>query len=65
MNAVNPLSFLDNTQDPAIKNIIRSNTEQWTVANRPPGTPGGAGCLALDNPTTPGFLPGILHLLSE
>jgi hypothetical protein len=64
-SAVNPISFLDNTQDPAIKNIIRSNAEQWTVANRPAGTPGGNGCLAIETPTIPGYLPGILHLLSE
>jgi Metallo-peptidase family M12 len=65
MNAVNPLSFVNDAQDFTVKNIIRSNTEQWTIANRPPGTPGGNGCLAIDTPAIPGYLPGILHLLSE
>jgi Metallo-peptidase family M12 len=65
MNAVNPLSFVNDAQDFTIKNIIRTNTEQWTIANRPAGTPGGNGCLAIETPTVPGYLPGILHLLSE
>lgn len=59
MKNMNPLSFLNAANDPAIKNVIRGGAEQWTTQNR------SDGCLATSYPLQPTYMPGILNLLTD